>query len=692
MRLSKIVCCLLLSSSTILLADANKEEVALGNIVITGDKLEKNLQDSLSSVQVFDESVLVNSSSLKSMHDLFNQTSNVNSTGQGTFNIRGISNAGISPNYIGPSMTNVSVDGNSLSSISARKGAISTWDMKQVEIMKGPQSTSQGRNSLAGAIVMKTNDPEFDANGAAQISYGTNNTSQASFMQTGAINDKIALRLAIDRRHTDGFLTNDNFRDDKYNEENHTNIRGKLLYKLDNEGKILLTLSKLSQDKKGYWQSNENRENEYTVDGYHYTDGYAHSLDISLPLNNNWTFQSITSFAKEELSLKRDFNRNGSLDATYYNDRENKSIEQEFRFNYEGENSKSVIGLYYGKGTGTEDRFSEDVVTSGVLVDIDADIEEKYSNTALFFNSDYYLNDKFTLISGLRVDRDERETSSKNLATRTTSTGSTFHDGLIDNTLEGYSNQASKENDTTNIMPKLGLGYKASENINLGILYSKGYRPGGLSTNPVDGTTNDFDKETTDNFELSFKSTWLENSLIVNANVFYTKWKDQQVEEAGTSGVPLDAYVVNAGKTTSKGIELEIQAQITDQFDIYTSVGYARTKFDEYTAGTNDYSGNYLAKSPKFTANLGANYRYNRYFIGGNIEYKGTQYDGSENEDQINAYTLVNMKIGYEHDDWSLSLYSNNLFDKNYARSYDGEDVYELGEERVVGVNFKYFW
>jgi len=675
-----------------LLADTNKDEVTLGNIVITGDKIEKNLQDTISSVQVFDENDFANSSSLRSMHDLFAQTSNVNSIGQATFNIRGISNAGISPNYIGPSMTNISIDGNSLGSSLGRKGAISTWDMKQVEILKGPQSTSQGRNSLAGAIVMKTNDPEFEANGAAQISYGTNSTSQASFMQTGPVTENLAFRIAVDRRHTDGFLTNDSIRDEKFNEENHTNVRAKLLYKLDNDGKVLLTLSKTTQDKKGYWQSNENRQNDDNTDGYHYTDGYAHSLDISIPLNNRWSFQSITSVANEELELLRDLDKTSLDNQTYHNDRENKSFEQEFRFNFTGEIFQSVIGLYHGRGKGSEDRLSENIKFGIVPIKTNEKLKEKYSNTALFFNSDLDITENLTLITGIRIDKDKRENTSSVLATRTLDLG--FGAAVnedTDNQLSALTTDSNATNSTTNILPKLGFNYKINQNINTGILFSKGYRPGGMSTNPITGKASEYDKETTDNFELSFKSNWLENRLIVNANVFYTKWKNQQVEEEA-SVTPYDVNIVNAGKTTSKGIELDIQAQITDQFDIYTSIGYVKTKYDEYDASNNDYSGNYLPRTPKFTANLGANYRYNKYFIGGNIEYKGTQYDSSENEDQIDAYTLANMKIGYEENDWSVSLYANNLFDKKYAISYDGDDTYEIGEERVLGINFKYFW
>ena len=167
MKLISIVTACLLCTGTVILAQDDK--TVLEDITISSGKLDKTLQETVSSIQVFDANALENSSSLNDMYDLFEQTTNVNRSGRYGFNIRGINATGESGSYSGPRTINVYLDGVSLGANASKEGAISTWDMQQVEIIKGPQSTIQGRNSLAGAVVLKTKDPEFEANGAAQI-------------------------------------------------------------------------------------------------------------------------------------------------------------------------------------------------------------------------------------------------------------------------------------------------------------------------------------------------------------------------------------------------------------------------------------------------------------------------------------------------------------------------------------------
>jgi len=689
MKLSTYLCCLLLSTSTILLADNDQNNVALEDVIITGDKIERNLQDTISSIQVFGETEFNNSSNLNDMFDLFTQTSNVNVNGQSVFNIRGISTTGIAGKYIGPRMTNIEVDGSSLGSNATRKGSVSTWDMQQVEVLKGPQSTTQGRNSLAGALIMKTKDPEFETNGAIQVDYGTD-TKQLSLMQTGPINDNLALRISMDKRNTDGFVTNDTFRGDEFNKQDNLNVRGKLLYDFNSDTNVLLTLSKMNQDQDGYWLVDKNKVSVNNTDGHYYTDAYAHSLEINHNLNNKWSFKSISSFTDEKIDILRDFDQQAG-DATITFDRKNDAIDQEFRFSYIGENSKSVIGLYHSEGKGTDERFIENQKFSGATIEVDMDLKEEYSNNAIFFNTDYYIKDNITLITGLRIDKDERENSSSILATRTVDSGNPAFNAAIDSALAGLSNNATAKNNSINIIPKLGINFKVNQNINTGILLSQGYRPGGMSTNPITGKSSEYDKEYTNNIELSFKSKWLDDRITFNTNVFYTQWKNQQVEEEGSS-TPYDTNVVNAGTSTLKGIEFDLKAQVTNQIDIYSNVGYVKAEFGEYVNSTDNYSGNTLPKTPKITANIGTNYRYNRYFIGGNITYTGAQYSDTANKNKLDSYSLVNMKVGYEHNDWSLYVYANNLLNKSYAVSDFGTGVYEMGDERIAGINFKYYW
>jgi len=705
MKLSTIACTLLITANTLVLANTSNESVSLNEIIITGDKVEKNLQDSLGSIQVFNDYNFQNSSSLNTVYDLFNQTANVNRNGQFSFNIRGINSTGLTGASLGPKTANVQIDGVSLGIEASRQSSISTWDIAQVEVLKGPQSTTQGRNSLAGALIIKTKDPEFDANGAVELKYGTNNTRQFSAMQTGSVTDNLALRLSLDARQTDGFVNNEEIRGDKYNEQDNTNVRGKALYKFGEEGTVLLTLSDSNQDQNGRWLVDEDGNSVENTDTHYYTDAQAHSLEINYPINRNWKFKSISSYANEDLDNLRDLDQltdndgDGNADTGIGQVHKNiRSIEQEFRFNYTGDRLSSVIGLYYSKGEGKEDttindQYYQDVATIALYINGEVNTTEKFSNTALFLNADYALTEKLDLIVGLRVDRDTRKNTSNLEAQRETDLGATFLNDIADSQIGAIGVDVSAENNTTNVIPKFGVNYKINENITTGILFSKGYRPGGLSTNSISGETATYEKESTDNIELSFKSQWLDKRLTFNTSIFYTKWKDQQVSESGDTNNAYDKNTVNAGESTLKGIEFDIKAQINNEVSLYSSVGFLEAKFDDYVDGNNDYTGKYIKKSPKITSNIGVNYRNDMgYFAGGNIVYTGRQYQDSANENEISPFTITNVKVGYEENDWAVYLYSNNVFNKKYTVNDIGDYVYERGDERVTGINIKYYW
>ncbi|XOB62745.1 TonB-dependent receptor [Campylobacterota bacterium DY0563] len=670
-----------------------KDKKDLGEIVIEGSKLENTLLETVGGVQVLDEVDFLNSSSLNDMYDVFEQTSNINRSGKYAFNIRGINSTGIAGSYIGPRTINVSLDGVSQGSNASKQGAISTWDIDHVEILKGPQSTTQGRNSLAGAVVIKTKDPEFIANGAAQAKYGSNNTYQLSAMQNSPINENMAIRLSVDRQSSDGFVTNNTIRSDEFNKRDITTFRGKLLYLLDNDASILFNVSKNIYDDYGHSMSDNNRQSPYNTDGFYNSDALSNSIEVDVPLNDKWSLKSITSYSNEHLTRRNDLDYfAGNAIANFQ--RKNDSINQELRLNYKSEKIKSVFGLYYSNGKGTDDRKVSDLeFRRGVFVDYQQYLEEKYSNSALFFNTDYSLTNNFTFIFGSRLDKDTRKNISTIDAQRINDLGSSLNT-IIDAQLAAIANgDISAKDSTTNFLPKLGFDYKWTENVHTGFIYSKGYRPGGVSVNPITAVASKYDTEHTNNFELSFKSLWLDKRLMFNANIFLTKWKNQQVLENGSSGSPFDSNTINSGESTLKGIEFDTRYEINDEIDVYGNIGYIKAKYDEYISSGNNYSGNEIIKTPNVTGNIGINYRNNKgYFIGGNINYVGSQYGDSANERKISPYSIVNLKTGYEQDDWALYLFANNLFDRKYEINNYGSGRYELGDERVVGVTLKYYW
>jgi outer membrane receptor protein involved in Fe transport len=698
MKLSRIAATCLICTTSILFANST-EEVTLDEVTITGGKIDRNLQDTVSSIQVFNEQLVLNNSNLSDMYSIFQQTSNVSRADRDSFTIRGINNKGVGSSHTGPKTINIELDGVSLGVDASKENAISTWDISQVEVFKGPQSTVQGRNSLAGAVVLKTNDPEFDANGAAQLSVGTHN-KQVSIMQTGKVTDNLALRISADKKNLDGFVNNNKLDDNKFNSTEVLNLRAKLLYLLDNDASAKLTINKLQYLEDGDSRVSKDKQSTWNTRGYYNTDAMNYSLEIQFPITDKWSFTSVSSYEEEDLSRRIDNDGfDGNVLADVYRDRDTQS--QEFRFNYIGSSSKSIIGLYHSQGKSENDTTIDDIdgssVFNGLLLDYVQNGKDNYTNSAIFFNTDYYLNDQLTLILGARWDKDRREDDVALSTTRSNDLGA--FNGAVDLGIAsaGLSGSNDGTNETTNFIPKIGLNYKINDNINAGFTYSEGYRPGGRGTNPISGETKEYDTENTENIELSLRSLWLDKRLTINANVFYTKWKDQQVSEQGDTTSVFDVYTTNAGQSTLKGIEIDTQYSVNNEVNIYGSLGYIKAQFDEYKDdGANtpyDYSGNDLEHTPTVTANIGANFRNNLgYFVGGNVSYIGSSYEDSANTQKINSFQIVNVKVGYEQKQWAVYVYANNLFDKNYVVNNYGDDEYEFGDPRVLGFNLKFFW
>lgn len=271
MILSKIVCSSLITICMTNILNADETVNNIGEITVTGEKIERTVQDTISSVQVFNNKRLEENVNLSDFNDITSQVSNVTSNGWG-YTIRGInsyeSNTGISS-------TNVTLDGAPLSFFSIGGDMLTTWDLEQAEVFKGPQSTSQGRNSLAGAIVLKTKDPLFDAEGKLKLSYGQKNTNEIAVMQTGPITKDLAFRVTAQRKASDKFTTNEYLKKDDFNKNKYSNVKGKLLYLINDESDLLLTIGKT--DKKDYGNTYLTGESPSIATQQWNTDGFYDS-------------------------------------------------------------------------------------------------------------------------------------------------------------------------------------------------------------------------------------------------------------------------------------------------------------------------------------------------------------------------------------------------------------------------------
>lgn len=194
-------------------SDTDRDEpVAVDTIVIRGEKVDRDLQETVSSVGVVTGDQL-ELDGIVSLGDAFDYIANVNrNNSEGGFSIRGIPfdnllGAGSAP------LAQIYVDGVTLGDQTTRFNADTIWDVDQVEVLRGAQSTVQGRNALAGAIIINTVDPTFDFEGRARAQYLTTDDEDMTYILSAAyggpiIADTLAFRVAVERRESDGFIDN----------------------------------------------------------------------------------------------------------------------------------------------------------------------------------------------------------------------------------------------------------------------------------------------------------------------------------------------------------------------------------------------------------------------------------------------------------------------------------------------------
>ncbi|MEW6300318.1 MAG: TonB-dependent receptor plug domain-containing protein [Thermodesulfobacteriota bacterium] len=208
---------------------------------VTGEKTERTLQDTATSVSILTGEDLEERPGIATLDDALGCLPNVLDTGTGNFapTIRGSDTTGPAEGVVAfiagtrPRVT-TQFDGRSLTYNEFVFGQTDLWDVERVEVFRGPQTTLQGRNSIAGTIIVETRDPTFDYEADARVIAGNFDTQQFSGVISGPIvKDQLALRLSVDRRYHETWVgvIRQPVGVENIEEEETTNARAKLLFR-----------------------------------------------------------------------------------------------------------------------------------------------------------------------------------------------------------------------------------------------------------------------------------------------------------------------------------------------------------------------------------------------------------------------------------------------------------------------------
>ena len=445
-RLSLIAASLLAMSG---LSYAQEQE--LEEVIVKGEKVSRSIQDTVSSVGVF-TSAQIDETAVYDIQDVFTRLANVNGADSNTgFTIRGINDNAVGA--VGTTgLASFHVDGAFIGGSGISNGQTELWDVGQVEVFRGPQSTNQGRNSLAGAIFVRSKDPTYEADGQYRVAFGEDNTRAVSIAYGNSIiEDQLAFRVAIDNQETDGYITNELLGDDEYGGSSNTTFRLKTLFEpAAIEGLSVISTLSYSENESGdnFSSTIDAEGNEIdpflnqvfaNIETFDDVDQTILTTELDYEINDHWSFTSISSLNETERSRQDDDDRQATGGQSLRNRLETtETLSQEVRFNFDSDNLTANIGLYYFNQDSIQEindlngNDSRDVILGLVqpglvpllgaanasfaatsvanlyddpfIISRDGADQQDIENFAVFANIEYNVSDFITVFAGARYD------------------------------------------------------------------------------------------------------------------------------------------------------------------------------------------------------------------------------------------------------------------------------------------------
>ncbi|MEM1205856.1 MAG: TonB-dependent receptor [Acidobacteriota bacterium] len=681
----------------------SEDEAVYEEIVVTGGLIEDSLQDTPESVAVWNSDTMTDAG-LGELQDVFNQTANAYQVGNGEgFGIRGINHSSVGTGGIGE-LGSYYVDGVALTGLAKRIGPSQLWDVEQVEILRGPQTTNVGRNALAGAVVLTTKEPVFQNESRWRFGLAEDATWDAAGMVNTPLGESSALRITAESWNSDGFINNPTRGEDDFDAREYLTFRAKYLYQPQGTSDFdLLVTAQYGETRRGDdivdLALGEDRINSSNIDTFVDNDSLLLSAEMRWNLNDRWRLRTISSVLESDtLQTVDDDQGPGGGNGFSTRDSVDDNWAQDVRFEYSGESSRGVFGLFYtevdiaGRTFGEANVSVEELGVPAFLrpfypetvrIGLNSPFDILTRNFAAFGHWDWQLADRWRAFVGARWDNENQQVD-ESVTTIPLSLDelpdTTFLPPPIAAAIEAVNaallaqagtTESDTDTDYEAFLPEAGLSYEWSDTVTASLFYKQGYRAGGASVTLV-GRLNEYDPETLDLAEFSVRSALLDRRLTLNTNVYAGRWEDQQVSVQQSDNT-FDFLVVNAGESEIYGFEVDFSYRPQAAWDLYGSLGFASTEFTDFqSADLGELTGNRFSLAPEWTAALGFNYRFGGgWFVHGDVGYQSEAFSSVDNEDEFIAEsrTLLNLRGGYETARYSVLGFIDNATDELYLTS-----------------------
>ena len=713
--------------------DDEGQDTAVGEIVVTARRTEERLQRVPSSVSAFNERTLDRLQATDPV-GLQGAVPNLNIVqGRGSSNatniyIRGVGQPDALQTF--DPAVGVYIDDVYLSRI--RGTQLDLLDIERIEVLRGPQGTLYGKNTIGGAFKVITRRPGDELRANASIAVGSHNQFELRGSASGPLTDTISVGIAAMRATRDGFVR-DPILNRYYNDRDTIGARGALAFTPSERLRIDLTADYSRDDSAlNVGQPLNSLSTLFLTplpvtdflaeDGYDFkattTEGFPNSTklrhrgvsaNLAYDVNDALTLKSITAYRKLDSEDYID------IDATAYEvgdvfvDVDQNQFSQELQLAYSSASGVSgVAGVYYLKeNVGSHQEAYADDYVLPLFTEFTRFIDDDLATRSIAA----YANGTVPLGSRVRVSAGLRYTHERKNYDRVTFT--TLNNAP---TAPYAFNPSGSWEDWS---PSVSVDYQATDDAMVYARVAKGFKSGGFNgrANSPNAST-EYEPETVWSYEAGFKSR-VANQLTLNGAVFHNDYRDFQARVGSAELDPIVGStpvlsVLNAGKLRIRGAEIEAAWTPVTNLLLDTQIGYLDAEYKEFddirftsTGGSRAFQT--PAFSPKWTMRFGAQYSFDlgtagSVTVGGQSRYRsrsalavdstfvlypfiGSPGVGTEEEVEglfQNAFWMHDARIVYElpGKQFAIGLYANNLTDKLYKT--DAQEFSSVGDIRTV--------
>ena len=533
-------------------------------------------------------------------------------------------------------------------------------DIASIEVLRGPQGTLYGRNSLGGLINIHTLTPFDGQETKLHVGYGSYNDLRTSASTRQRLSKTFGLTAGAAYHHAGGYFKNsyDGTHTDQMDEtEEHVGF----YWNPTDRWALSLTSRLAYSDQGGYSYAPYDTEMKRLTDiDFNRPSGFRRLVSTSTLAatytGKGFTLASHTAYQylKSHQYVDQDYT---AEDKTYLLGNRHQSMVSEELTAKSNTNSRyqwvtGVFGLY--EHTKRETQNEKPTALTGSL----AYYHEPTSSVAVYHQSSYNVWRGLSLAAGLRFDYEH---------THSRYTRFSYSDKTA---TTKQTNDFDKSLDARQLTPKFAAQYLTTAGNKYYATVSRGYKAGGFNRSIASEDEQRYDPEYSWNYEVGTHLNLLGDKLTLDADLYYIDWKHMQLTY---TYIGIGTITTNAGHADSKGAEIAVNARPVRGLDLSLTYGYTYARFLSYhKSEETNYTGKRLPMVPQNTLGVNANYTrehlgwLDKLMVNVSVNALGKIYWAEDNVVQQPFYAVANAKVALTKGCLTWSVWAKNLTSTDY--------------------------